>query len=256
MKRLVVCGDSFMSPRTEHPKKHFAEIFADRLDFDLVCYSRSGFSNGGISIQIETAIGENPDLILFNTTNADRIEFYPNSSRSDEGHLFYVKNLGDINLYSKELSDPYYEYTDDKTLISANLNSLLSKQPDDYWDTLYKKEMLSRFPDWEDKLNSIKQYLKHLYSERWKEQTDRMIMYAILHRLHLSNIPYIFVHDQLGLLHSAYDPFWIQSKNNIVEPVNTIKINSNVPKNIGFHLTYDDSRQVADLLIDHYKRHF
>ena len=69
MKRLIICGDSFMSPRTFHKDKHFAEIFSNTLGFELTSYARSGFSNGGIVIQLSEAIRQKPDLILFNLTN-------------------------------------------------------------------------------------------------------------------------------------------------------------------------------------------
>lgn len=257
MRRLIICGDSFMSPRLQHPKKHFSEIFAEHLDFDLVCYSRSGFSNGGISIQIETAIQDKPDLILFNTTNSDRIEFHSGiSEQTNSSHPFSIKNLGDTNNNSQELSDPFYTFDESKTLVSANLNGLLSRQADIYWENLYRKEMTSRFPDWEDKLDSIAQYLTHLYSERWKQQTDRMIMYTTLHRLHLSNIPYIFVHDWLGLLDSAYHPYWLESKNDTTKLVDRIRMNATTLYDPGFHLTYEDSQKVAELLIGHYRQHF
>ena len=38
MSRLVVCGDSFMTPVTTHPKTHFSEIIADNLGYELVAY--------------------------------------------------------------------------------------------------------------------------------------------------------------------------------------------------------------------------
>jgi hypothetical protein len=256
MKRVVVCGDSFMSPRTQYPKKHFAEIFADNLNFDLVCYSRSGFSNGGISIQIETAIRQNPNLILFNTTNFDRIEFDSGISLSNYNDLFFVENLGDTNIHSCELSDTFYTFNKSKRLISTNLNGLLSKQPDEHWQKLYDTEMNIRFPDWEGKLESINLYLKHLYSEQWKQQMDRMVMYATLHRLHLSKIPYIFVHDWLGILNSEYNPYWMEEKNTVAKAVNEIRMKAVVPKDIGFHLSFEDSKNVADILISHYQQYF
>ena len=257
MKRLFICGDSFMSPRQRHPKKHFAEIFADELNFDLTSYARSGFSNGAISIQIETAIQDKPDFILFNTTGWDRIELANSIAvRKNHSDLYLVADLCDTNVRSEETSDQYYAYNDSKTLVSANLHSLFAEMPDQHWADLYIEEMLSRFPDYLEKIETIRLQLKHLYCQKWKQQTDRMLMYATLHRLHLSNIPYIFVDDRLDILNSLYKPCWIEPKNIVTQRVNAIKIVSEPFPDPGFHLTYEDSQKVADLLIGHYKQHF
>lgn len=255
MKRVIICGDSFMSPRTNHPKKHFAEIFADELQFDLITYARSGFSNGAITIQVESAIAEKPDFILFNTTHQDRIEF-----AIDAGKIVHnnhrIEQLADTNLQTAELSDELYRYDSKKVLVSANLAGLLNKQQDEYWENLYSKEMHQRYDDWDEKLDTVKRYVKHLYSDGWKYQTDCMIMYATWHRLHLSGIPYIFVHDYLGILNSPYNPKWIETKNSVHDYAHELRMSEDPPPSIGFHLSYENSDKLAHFLINHYKTYF
>ena len=74
MKRLFICGDSWMSPTTNHPETHFSEIFAKKTGFDLISYAHPGMSNGGIAVQLDTAIKNKADFILFGSTSFDRIE--------------------------------------------------------------------------------------------------------------------------------------------------------------------------------------
>ena len=74
MKKMFVCGDSFMTPAWEAPDLHFSEILSKKINYDLKTYARGGMSNGGICIQIESAIKKQADLIILNTTMADRLE--------------------------------------------------------------------------------------------------------------------------------------------------------------------------------------
>ena len=76
MKKIIVCGDSFMSPVVgDYAGTHFSEIVAKEINYELVAYSRGGMSNGGICIQVKSAIEAKPDLILVGTTYFDRLEY-------------------------------------------------------------------------------------------------------------------------------------------------------------------------------------
>jgi len=244
-----------MSPRLAHPKKHFAEIFADHFDCTLTSYARSGFSNGAIAIQIESAISNNPDLILLNLTNSDRIEFL--SGKYDKNNTTVtMEHLGDCHINPKELSDNFYQYDENKTLVSENLYSLLHHTPtcDSYLDNIRK-----RYDQWDDKILAIKSYFTYLHHAKWKNQVDQLMMHTILYRLHKSNIPYILVHDFLGLTtNSRYYPDWLTQKHTTHDLVHSIRLTMGPPhdNDPGFHLTYEGSEAVANVLIEHYNRYF
>jgi hypothetical protein len=71
-------------------ERHFSEIVADTVNWDIICLSNVGFSNFGIVDQIKTAISIKPDLIIFNTTSYDRNEFVVDHNKNhDYGHTTY-----------------------------------------------------------------------------------------------------------------------------------------------------------------------
>lgn len=251
-----------MSPRTLHTGKHFSEIFAKNINYELIAFSRSGSSNGVIAAQLETAIRQNPDLIIFNLTHPDRIEFRSDWDRGQTKEEFEATNkpllidqIADTNTHwGSELSDLYYSKTTNSRIIYGNLNSLLDKKHNtDHFNHV----MDERFLDWYEKLNAIKLYHKYLLCETYKKQQEQMIIYTIIHRLELSEIPYILVHDCLEFLDSEYRPRWIKKKHYITEEVDYIRKNDYpLDYDPGFHLTFEGSEKVAKLLLDHYNNYF
>jgi len=244
-----------MSPRTFHLKKHFAEIFADRLDFELTSYARSGFSNGGIAAQIETAMTEKPDLILLNLTNSDRVEFSTGYTQKNYKLPFGIEQVGDCSTRHGEMSDPFYR-NNNQIVISQNLNSLLFELP---VEKKFHDVMKNKYPDWDNKIEAIKQYFEFLYDERYKNITDQLMMHTILYRLEKSGIPYVVVHDWLGLtLNFPYKPDWFAQKHTTHDFVNHLRQTMGPPhdNDPGFHLTFEGSEAVANVLIEHYNRYF
>lgn len=247
-----------MSPRTHHYKKHFAEIFSDTLGFDLTSYARSGFSNGGIAAQIESAIQQKPNLILLNLTNSDRIEFSTGNLNKNQKQPITIDDISDCVPNSGETSDPFYNYDSSKSIISQNLISFLHDSQVGWGHEFYNK-MYQKYTNWDKKVEAIKLYFEFLYDELWKNTADQMMMHTVLYRLEKSNIPYILVHDWLGLTTNfAYKPDWFTQKHTVHGLVHLIRQTKGpLPnKDPGFHLTYEGSEEVAKVLIEHYNRYF
>lgn len=244
MKKLIVCGDSFMSPRLHVKGTHFAEIFAESFNFELNVYARSAMSNGGIALQILHAIKQKPDLILFNTTQSDRIEF-PNDPNYNYGHLIDVTDIQYLNYGNDEYSVQQQMF--DGNIYSDNLVSLLSNP-----DFFAKKYNLSK-----DKFKAIEIYFKELYIENLKWQQDCMMMYCILHQLHLSNIPYIWCHDFLNV-YEAYPMDWIETKNQTLKKFHEYRSISAPDgyKDPGYHTSPETQKLLADYIIEHYNKYF
>lgn len=242
MPKLIVCGDSYMSPAAGYPNTHFSEIIACRLGYDFIAYSRGGMSNGGIAIQIDTAIRERPDLILLGTTNSDRIEFPINDPRKTE-----IFTVGDI-LYdhsNQSLSSNVDFFVKNPQLISTNLIEIMT---DHYGNTFVKCD------DPNIKIHTIKQWFKQLYHPDWKTQTDRWMMYALLHQLHESKIPYVICHDTLGVIHLCP---WLK-ESTITSDIN-IMVESQKEKYghvTPYHTSTDAQTEIAELLITYMKENF
>lgn len=251
-----------MSPRTNHPKKHFVEIFANQKNFELISYARSAFSNGGIVAQLETAIKEKPDLILFNISSITRTEIEIDLGRelTFEEHKkmsdpILIDEVGDINHRPNELSDQYYVNTGKQRIISVNYHSIVIDHP--YEQEYFDSEMNKKYIDWDKKSSAIKSQFRYLHNDKWKRQLDCMMMYAILHKLHNSNIPHILVHDYANMKDSGYYPDWFTHKSSIHDLVHEIKLlHLPIHNDPGFHLTYEGSELVAQILSEHYDTYF
>lgn len=232
MKRLIVCGDSFMSPRINHVGKHFSEIFANEFNYQLTSYARSSMSNGGIALQLLQAIEEKPNFILLNLTYPDRIEFP-------------LKDTIDTNITWDDLS---YDFSTNDTststrkkgnLISENLTTLLEKS---YYNNL--------------KQAAVKLYVNELYSFQWKSKVDSMMMYAVLHKLHLSGIDYFLCKDTLGIEQQFDSLYWLTDKTDLRQLLNSYFDNPLDCPDPGFHTNYATQKQIADCVIQHYNKYF
>lgn len=243
MKKLIICGDSFMSPAIDYPNTHFSEIIADKLGYELVSYSRAGMSNGGVAIQIDTAIQRKPDLILVGTTYSDRIEFPINEPIQTE--KFIVENISYHHTTTSLVSiDPRFNAC--AQLISTNLTEVISNKFANTFELCeqpHKKE------------KAIKDWFRYLYHPDWKNQVDRWMMYAILHKLDESTIPYVVCRDPLNVVPMCS---WLKY-DALVWHINKMmddrkQIDDGGP-NLPYHTSIETQAIVAEYLIAYMKEH-
>jgi len=171
------------------------------MGYDLYNIARGGMSNGGICAQLEFALTFKPDLIIYNSTSPDRIEFP-------------TKNNMGVNLNSSHIAYRYKASTSseleflnkDIRIISDTLSNIGSWFDKNVLENLYGKDC----SDIMDKQDAVKHYIEHLYCPQWKSQTDILLLYAITHKVLLSGVKFIFMIDVLGCI--AEMP-WLTSKN-------------------------------------------
>lgn len=243
MKKLIVCGDSYMSPVLEHPGTHFSEIVADKLGYELIPYSRGGMSNGGIAVQIDTAIENKPELILVGLTNSDRIEFTINEPNTTDRFT-----IDDITYHHATQSlSSIRNFAHKPQLISTNINEVISKK---YGITFDKCNEPNK------KQQAINDWFKYLYHPDWKTQTDKWMMYAILHQLHESQIPYVICRDPLNIIKTCS---WLKSYSPAYD-INKIMyedmMSDDVKLNIPYHTSFQAQVDIAEYLIDYMKENF
>lgn len=70
--KIVVCGDSWCSADRHLPGTHFSELLQAR-GHDVINIARGGATNALICFQLQTAHGLEPQLVLYNSTDAYRI---------------------------------------------------------------------------------------------------------------------------------------------------------------------------------------
>jgi len=241
MKKLIVCGDSYMSPVSgKYAGTHFSEIIAKELGYELLAYARGGMSNGGICIQIQTAINENPkpDLILVGSTYFTRMEWPINEIQLID--KFTVKDLlYDIQVPS--LSRTYDWLNRDPQLVSMS----------DYIPTEYDRYATER----EHAMSLYKKYLLH---PDWKREIDVMCLYATYHQLHQSGIPYLICKEQSSFVVEKCD--WLNyGVDNINYPryavdktLRDYHIEGTPDYEQGYHTSVEIQQQTAKMLLRDY----
>lgn len=239
MKRLIVCGDSWMSASVVTPGLHFSEIVANKLGYELIPLARGGMSNGGIVAQIDLALTMSPDLILMNTTSANRIEFQlrPNTIGKP------VTSLNFAYPYKDDLSG-YNPFTNkDVTMGSDNLLTLIEWFKPKYFNEFYGKYSDEAII----KHAAINSFFAELYDEQWKYQMDTLIHYATIHKLFMSNTPNLIM---LDALHTTTKLPWLPDKNIGMTMEEFIKIKDKLnPPNFtdpGYHTTPEAQEILAN----------
>mgnify|MGYP006266532741 CR=1 FL=1 len=240
MKKLILCGDSNLSPRTDCPGTHFSEIFCSKLNFNLITYARSAISNGAIVLQIEQAIQDKPDLIILNFTQSDRIEFKHQDQNID--HRITIKDIS-YTSFNSDLSSRTNNFSGN--LFSDNLVSLLSMS-----DETAQQHKLSK-----TKLNAIDTYFRELYSHTWKHKIDCMSIYYAFHQLHKNNIPFLIYQCAFDFnLDLRVD--WIPEHYNICNEIRELYGNEKLKKDPGYHTSFETQEKIAEFVIQHYNKYF
>jgi len=106
MKKLLVVGDSFMTPDSAFPGQHWSEMLPE---YNILMHSQSGATNGIIAWQFFKGLKEHPDAVVLGFTMPDRIEFKNNNIRHK---LKWYSSKHDGNMTADEkLAVDYYQAT-------------------------------------------------------------------------------------------------------------------------------------------------
>jgi hypothetical protein len=163
MKKIVVCGDSFMAADPTAPGKHFSE----QLDpYEVINLAYPGVSNIDICCQIEHALSLRPDLIVIGTTSPDRIE------------LPVCNDTADLEM---QLDYKHLRSGPDQHFVSWPLGSLIEGDDISKWH--------SKLPHPETPI-ILKNYFNHCYSTVVKQTIDRWCLEYWYQQIHNNNIKY------------------------------------------------------------------
>jgi hypothetical protein len=111
MKKLLIVGDSFMTPDPEFPGQHWSEMLPE---YEIFRLTQPGSTNGMIAWQFFQGLKFNPDLVVFGFTMPDRIEFRLDEDQQKISQRIWSSN-GHQNLTpDQQLAVDYYvALTDD-----------------------------------------------------------------------------------------------------------------------------------------------
>lgn len=183
-KTLVVCGDSFAALDQDLPGSHFSELLANDLDYRLVSLARAGLSNAAIRLQIDQAIKLQPDFIVYVATDHYRYEVPLNSLYPNLDQRHYDLQNGIDNIDYSGWGTPAEK---DRDFTKASLYSVhYSKFESD-------SNLPVNFTD------AWKKFFTTLNDEGWKEQTDHWIIESGVNCLIDSQIPFLFVPNDLTI---------------------------------------------------------
>lgn len=197
-KKLMVCGDSFSALTLDdtHKGTHFSEILAERWGYELVNLAFRGCSNGGVRLQIEEVIRQQPDFAIIIPTFFDRTELPITALKPDYNKFSWFEFDQFIKLFDR--GSPTYTGYDETnginninhanstnpTLICENFVSIINN-----WDHPYRRNGLLS----DEVVNSVKDYLSFMYDPNWKRQQDRWIIEHGAVELVKNNIPFLFI---------------------------------------------------------------
>jgi hypothetical protein len=200
--KLGICGDSWMSPvGGKDAGTHFSELLCSKYNWELYWYARPGSSNGGICLQIEQAIKDKVDLVLFGTTTYNRTEYTLGNMFQETGHRW--EGYPDFTL--KDVAPPSH-IVDNKdnsySIVSDNLIAILTDKNAFYH--VNKNYGNTSDEDIDMKFNAFHEWFKYIYHPSWKAKIDKWCLFAVLTKLQNSTIPNLCVIDFLGI--EGYDP--------------------------------------------------
>lgn len=255
-KKLIICGDSWMAPLRHPNPPHFSSILGDLIDYDVVTFSRVGSSNKSICLQIESAISQNPDLIIFNTTDVSRTEIFTHNNPVE----ITAANL--LHQYGDEIKSElgYYE----PYIISAGIVDLLEND----WSS-YKHLLFTVYPELKktidtlvvSKKEALRCYLMELFNENFTSKVDTWCYAGLLSNLEYSKIPYLMILDNINLRPRMP---WLQDKN-ITLPYDYWNrvVNKNIkewerqygqaPEVPSWHTLPSDQYVMANIIYEHLK---
>jgi hypothetical protein len=219
MKKLAICGDSWMTPTLSHPDTHFSEIIAKHYNVELLALSRGGCSNGAICLQIEESIKQNADFVIIGATTPDRIEiplpknklpklFLENWSIFGSANTRfgkYKKNRGLSNISYDRHPDlsTQNNFMTDPVLISESLNNLL--WPENNINNYYSLP--------KETIESLFAFVSNLYDPAFKRQIDCWCISNALRKLQDNNTNFLFLKNSLFNNEFLEDITWIPQKN-------------------------------------------
>lgn len=186
MKTLGICGDSFFAATQDiatridcrnSAGKHFSEILAKKLNYDLYTLARGACSNSAIRLQISELVKRNVDFIIVGTTSVNRIEYPKYNNREFDP----AKGVFNLNYNSHPDKSVLNSKAEDEVLISDTLTNI------------FGSEFNSAPVRSEEQRQAIKNYYLEIFDLKFREQQDAWIIASGIQEIRNANIPYLLI---------------------------------------------------------------
>lgn len=260
MKTLGVCGDSYMSSISFNPNdldnghgKHFTELLASKLDWEVVTYARGACSNQAIRLQIDEIIKHKPDLVIIGLTSPDRFE-YPIHDLSTKHYFDKFKEEYKTNMY--EPNDGIYniDYVGfpDKSSEHEGFNKIKPKMISEtlnnfFWNN-QSKESLNK-----SEIRILEDWFARFYDFNWKVQQDSWIISNGLRKLMDHGIEFYCINTNLYPHEFEIFGSRIISHDSLMNPW-VYYDNKNTNVKYRFHTSLEDQEKISQHWFEHLKQ--
>lgn len=233
MKRLVSCGDSFMScdyPATETIS--FIDRYARTRGFEHISLAKSGSTNFCIRTQIDEAIRQRADFVVVGATSSDRLDFPKPTERKTQSVGRVREFFNDLRrwhqvlwptnkMFNRFVGLRTFEYrgygcrseqhvhnlstdgTEWATTISDSINNIVTDLSKNNIHGNHERNI----PD--DLRKVIENYVLWLHDESYAQQRDYWLIQSGLYRLSAAKIPFVFIPGPLREFDwSEFDVVW------------------------------------------------
>ena len=236
MMKIVSCGSSFFSISPAHPGTHLTEIVARELGAELISFAKPGSSNFAIRLQLETAIKLKPDLILFEFTNAPKIDL-PLSVLGQEHEYNFNKGIHNIKYTGYENVVPKNIYVNNASFISDGIKNFITGE------CFQENTALTR-----NSRDALKMWFTELYDEPLKEHQDYFVCSSVFLPLEQSQIPYVWSRGDLCM----FD--WSMYKNEVPEEGNPWINWTDTGELSVYHTTPERQQELAQYWLETYRK--
>lgn len=197
MKTLYSCGCSFMSQDLNLKNvKSFLDIYCEQKGFKHVNLARSGSTNFLIRLQVEEAINQNADYIVFSATSNDRIDL-PIISRSQDIH--WPVTIRDIEYRGYHSSSELLFKDNDAKIISDSINNWTDNN-NGHGNNRRKEVNV-------DTVTAMKHYVANLHHFLLDQQRDYYIISDAIRKLQQLDKEFLFLRGPMFC-----DWAWVGSK--------------------------------------------
>lgn len=195
MPTLGVCGDSYFaatinddlrSDLKDSHGKHFSEIMAAKLGYDLFTLARGACSNSSIRLQIDEMIKRKVDFVIVGVTSPDRLEYRTGESKYD---------------FRNGINNIVYDGYPDQSSDNINSTGVL------FSDTI--SNILAGYGPVKDKdqFNAIREYFDQIHDTEFRHHQDSWIIANGIQELKDAKIPYILL-GHAWLCYTNYFKFY------------------------------------------------
>ncbi len=253
--KLGICGDSFMASIKYDANdldngygKHFTELLANKIGWDIITFARGACSNQTIRLQIDEIIKEKPDCVIIGLTTPDRIEF---PIRDLTVKQYQDKfNIMNYNKYNGVFNIDYTSYPD-KSAENIKFKSIKPTLSSETINNIFFNNHNTKLNKYD--IEILEKWFQRFFDFKWKLQQDTWIIINGLRTLMDNNIKFFCINNFIYEEDLSFFKDSIIKHHSKLDPKIYFNANSNVKYR--FHTSLEDQELLSNLWFSLFKKH-